>query len=105
MFSPIELMSTDDSRSFSRFPVRCRINCKLLDDDQAFDAVCSNLSGSGILFHTDHPVEIGKAIEIHVAPTTGLIPPFMAFVEIVRCSPMPRGQFFVAGSIKGIKSN
>ncbi len=96
---------SEENRRFTRFRTDCKIDYKLVDSEQVFEGVCSNISGSGILFCAKQALELGKAVEIRVEPTNRLIPPFMAFVEIVRCIPSRSGDYLSAGAIKGIKSD
>lgn len=98
------MIQQEDARDFTRFSTKCKMRCQFVDDDRTFDAACSNLSGSGILFQGRQSVALGKALQIHVNSGSGLTPPFVAFVEVVRCTPAQKGNFLIAGSIKGIKS-
>ncbi|MBS1212913.1 MAG: type pilus assembly PilZ [Proteobacteria bacterium] len=94
----------EENRRFARFRTDCKIDCKLVDSEQSFEGICNNISGSGILFSTKQALELGRAVEIRVEPANRLIPPFIAFVEIVRCAHLRLGDYLIAGAIKGIKS-
>ncbi|GAB6068732.1 hypothetical protein JCM13664_20530 [Methylothermus subterraneus] len=70
---------------------------------EVFEATCQNLSGGGISFVSPRPIEIGKALEIKIAPANPITPPLEAFVEVLRVEERD-GEYEVAAAIKGIKS-
>jgi hypothetical protein len=97
------MIPSDDKRYFSRMTTDCKLAFKPVGSEQTLPGSCINLSGSGILFKTSTPVEEGKAIEVQIRPTYKITPPFTAFVEVVRCSPLTDNEYEIAGAIKGIK--
>ncbi len=99
------MIEFEEKRPFSRINANCRMTFKHADAEAMHDGLCINISGSGILFQADNPVEPGKAIEIHTLPNNAATPPLTAFIEVVRCTEVNnRGHYHIAGTVKGIKS-
>jgi hypothetical protein len=98
------MLEHDEKRDFKRMQTGCRMSFKLASADHYRDGICINISGSGILFRTDVPLEPSKAAEVHIAPENRLTPPLTAYVEVIRCDPIDHGRYEIAGAIKGIKS-
>ncbi len=99
------MMTSNEKRDFIRMQARCKMRFRVADSEHFTEATCSNISGSGILFHADTPVEAGKAAEVHIKLENRLTTPLTAYIEVVRCEQIAGGLFEIAGSIKGIKSD
>jgi len=93
-----------EKRPFVRMNANCRMTFRRADTSCEHAGVCLNISGSGVLFQADQPVEPGKAVEIHTIPNNRITPPLIAFIEVVRCSLTDDDHYLIAGAIKGIKS-
>jgi len=76
---------------------------RLAGQDQTREGFCINISGSGVLFEAEGPIELGTALEVHLVPQRKIVAPLTAFVEVVRCTQI-QGHYRIAGAIKGIKS-
>lgn len=99
------MIEFEEKRPFSRINANCRMTFRHADSVTVHDGFCLNISGSGILFQADVPVEAGRAIEIHTLPNNAGTPPLTAFIEVVRCTQTDdREVYQIAGTVKGIKS-
>ena len=76
---------------------------RLAGQDLTQEGFCLNISGSGVLFEAEGPVQLGAALEIHLVPQKKIVAPLTAFVEVVRCTQTGAGHYRIAGAIKGIK--
>jgi hypothetical protein len=94
----------DEKRGFVRMPAHCGITYRTAGSGTYSEGACVNISGSGILFRGNSPLEEGKAAELHLVPENRLTPPLTAYIEVVRCQQGENGCYHIAGSIKGIKS-
>jgi hypothetical protein len=100
----IRMLEYDEKRRFARMEADCKISYRLAGDESYHDGGCVNISGAGILFRGDFPLEVGKAAELRIDPENGITPPLIAYIEVVRCEADANGSYRIAGSIKGIKS-
>ncbi|BCX88466.1 hypothetical protein MIN45_P0835 [Methylomarinovum tepidoasis] len=96
------MLDHGERRRFIRMEARCKMRCRIPQSDEEFTATCHNLSGAGVMFTTDRPVEVGKALEIRIEPESAVTPPLEAFVEVLRVEKRD-GEYAVAAEIKGIK--
>ncbi len=97
------MLEQEERRRFIRMQARCKMRYRFPHDDEEFTATCHNLSGAGVMFTTDRPVEVGKALEIRIEPDNAVTPPLEAFVEVLRVEERD-GEYAVAAEIKGIKN-
>ena len=98
------MMEFEERRHSARTKVECKLTYRPVWADVSRNGVCLNISGSGLLFAADTPIEPGRAMEIHTLPATSLTPPLTAFIEVIRCIRTESGDYHIAGAIKGIKS-
>jgi hypothetical protein len=98
------MLEYDEKRRFARTEADCNITYRLAEGDRCFEGGCLNISGAGILFLGDFPLEAGKAAELRIDPGHGIAPPLTAYIEVARCDPEASGGYRIAGSIKAIKS-
>lgn len=77
---------------------------KFANSNPVYEGRCLNLSGSGIFFHANKQIEIGKALEVCVYPKNTVAAPFTAYVEVLRNDPAKIPGFGIAASIKAIKA-
>ncbi|CAL1240061.1 PilZ domain-containing protein [Candidatus Methylocalor cossyra] len=96
-------MEYPERRHFIRTPAICKVRYGLVGNGAPHEGRCLNLSGSGILFQGPVPLEPGRAAEIHLASESRIMPPLVAYIEVVRCEPAEEG-YAIGGAIKGIKS-
>lgn len=76
---------------------------RLAGEELSREGFCINISGSGVLFEADGPVQLGTAVEVHLVPQKKIVAPLTAFIEVVRCTRTDTGHYRIAGAIKGIK--
>ncbi len=98
------MMDHKERRRFMRMETECKMTYRLPQSDEVYSGVCHNLSGAGLLFSTDRPLEPGKALEINICPASNVTPPLEAFVEVLRVEEKTQGNYEVAAEIKAIKS-
>jgi len=98
------MLENDEKRDFIRMQADCKMTFRLADTDVVHEGTCVNISGSGILFEADTPVDVGKALEISLHPQNKITPPLTAYIETIRCTESEAGRYRIAGAIKGIKS-
>ncbi len=99
------MLEYDEKRNYIRMDVDCDISYKLADSGTRKTGRCISLSGAGIAFIADTPIEPGLAMEVCVQPKSAVTPPMTAFIEVVRCNKSEDQQFEIAASIKSIKGN
>lgn len=97
------LEQNGERRQFIRMQTRCKMTYRFPQSTETFEATCQDLSGAGIKFTTCRPIDLGKALEIRIAPANPVTPPLEAFVEVLRVEEQD-GEYEVAAAIKGIKS-
>jgi hypothetical protein len=98
------MLEYDEKRRFARSEADCRVGYRLPGEESYLEGVCVNISGAGILFRGEIPLEVGKAAELRVDPQNGITPPLTAYIEVLRCEAGPYGSFRIAGAFKGIKA-
>ncbi|MGX2030969.1 MULTISPECIES: PilZ domain-containing protein [Methylocaldum] len=98
------MLEYDEKRDFIRMQADCKMTFRLADSDIVHEGVCVNISGSGILFEADIPLDVGKAVEVCLVPQNKITPPLTAYIETIRCAESEAGGYRIAGAIKGIKS-
>jgi hypothetical protein len=99
------MLEYEEKRQFTRSQTNCRIRYRLAGSDAYSEGICLNISGSGILFRGNAPLEVGKAAELHLASENKITPPLAAYIEVVRCEQDEGGDYRIAGAIKGIRSD
>ena len=100
------MLEYDEKREYIRMETHCKMTYKYVDSEQEHEALCLNLSGAGVLFHTSENIEAGKALEIRITPENSITPPMVAFIEVLRATPLGEQNCYeVAATLKGIKEN
>ena len=97
------MINETDSRHSTRMDESGEISYKFPDAERTYIAACLNLSGAGILFRAEHPIESGKALEVTIDRPNGLTSSMVAYVEVIRSHEVGPGEYEVATEIKGIK--
>ncbi|MEQ1635132.1 MAG: PilZ domain-containing protein [Methylococcales bacterium] len=99
------MLEHDERRDYSRMEVDCEITYRLADSDTIQHARCTSISGAGLAFIAEQPVDLGKAMEVRVLPGKSITPPLVAFIETVRSSRQAvDGCYEISAAIKGIKA-
>lgn len=96
-------MQYDEKRAYMRISIDSEMRYRLVESTEFHIARCSSLSGSGVSFITTQAFDEGKAMEINLTPQNEITPALTAFIEVVRVSPLPSGEFEIAATIKTIK--
>lgn len=89
-----------EKRSFFRMPVECQLEYTENGQDETRTGHVKNLSGDGILFHTDRAVNIGTEMNIIVKAGSNLTPPLHATIEVIRCSMTEDESYEIAAAMK-----
>jgi hypothetical protein len=82
-----------------------QMSYRFIGGEGTHSAACLHLGGADILFKADQPIEVGKALEIHLSLDQTGGPPMTAFIEVTRSNPADDGTYEIAALIKGIKGN
>lgn len=98
------MLDYDEKRDYIRMDVDCEITFRLANTQEVQGGRCTSISGAGVSFISDSPIEEGKALEITVLPTKNITPPMIAFIEVVRSTRQADGTFEIAAVIKSIKA-
>ncbi|MGH8550443.1 MAG: PilZ domain-containing protein [Methylococcales bacterium] len=100
-----KMLEYGEKRAYLRRETGCNMTYKFPDSEREYQAICINLSGTGILFKARDDLEPGRALEIRIRPENYTCPSITAFIEIIRSDPIDADQYEIAASIKGIKAN
>ena len=95
-------MATDfsEKRNFYRMAVECQLEYTEAGQAETRIGHVKNLSGNGILFQTDHAINIGAEMEIVVKTGSNLTPPLHAMIEVIRCDLTEDDSYEVAATMK-----
>ena len=99
------MFTHDEKRNYTRMHIDCSVNYKLVGSDETHRGHCTSISGSGISFIADRPLDQGKALEINVVSNSSITPPMTAYIEVVRISRQAHDHFEIAATIKSIKGS
>lgn len=82
------MISHDDKRSFLRMMVNADLELRVADSpaSHTIDAVCRDLSSTGMAAEVAEPVEISTVMEAKLDSNNPSIPPFRATVKVMRCT-------------------
>ena len=87
----------EEKRDFIRVPVECEISLQDVRSGKRFLAEGKNLSASGVLFHTDEPLEPGDRLEMHIEAHQVLLSVLDASIQVLRVEPLGDGHSYAAG--------
>ncbi len=73
----------DEKRDFHRMTVDCAMSLRV-DGQTNGTAYCKNLSASGVLFESFHPIPVGTQVHFNITPKTTFVPPLNAVAEVLR---------------------
>ena len=91
-------MDSDEKRDFPRMQINCGLEFSIEGENTLFNADAVNLSATGILFQTTHPLKVGDRIRIKV-PSDAPTSIFRALVEIIRIDQGEGSNINVAGHV------
>lgn len=96
----------EEKRGFIRMPVDCEISLEDKASGKRFQASAKNLSASGVLFHTDQPLQPGDRLEMRIEAHQALLSVLDASIEVLRVEAADDGRACTAGcSITRLNSN
>lgn len=82
------MLNHEDKRSFFRMMVNADLEL-ILDDVEAgriIDAVCRDISSTGMSAEVPEPVETGAFVKAKLASSNPSVPPLSARAKVVRCT-------------------
>jgi hypothetical protein len=74
----------DEKRSFHRMTLDCAMSFSVEGQSGSTAAQCKNLSASGLMFESFHPIPVGTRVRINITPKTSFVAPLNATAEILR---------------------
>ena len=82
------MINHDDKRSFLRMMVNADLELKLDDSPTGsyIDAVCRDLSSTGMSAEVPEPIEVGEMLSAKLASSNPSVPPLRASVRVTRCA-------------------
>lgn len=89
-----------EKRGYIRMAVEAPIAIRC--DGQELDAVCRNLSGSGLLVEAERELAPGSTVEVEISQEGDNRVPFRATAEVSRVQPGEAGQFIIGLAIRNI---
>lgn len=96
--------NSDRNYSEKRNFIRMRINTPVTirHGEHDLEALCQDLSGSGLLVHARQPLPMGAEVGVHIEPQTGAQQAFIATAEVARVEPRDDGGYTIGFAIKAI---
>lgn len=95
-----EPKSYREKRGFIRMAVETPVAIRC--DGQDLEAVCQNLSGSGLLVQAERELPLGSVVEVEIAQEGDHRVPFRATAEVNRVTETETGQFAIGLAIHTI---
>jgi c-di-GMP-binding flagellar brake protein YcgR len=91
----------NDNRDFFRMMVNTNIEIDIADADagRKIDAVCRDLSATGMAVETDEPVEVGTSVICKLEGASPELPALKASATVVRCSQEESGSYLLGVEI------
>jgi len=90
-----------DRRRLPRMRLECSMELSLESTGESLEGFACTVSGGGLSFESDRPLEVGTRVNILVAPALRLTSPLRGVVEVRRCVPTDSGRglpYAVAGA-------
>ena len=101
----LDRRSYEEKRNFIRVPVECEVMLASPVDGKRFRGIGKDLSGGGILFHTEEFLEPGEHLEIHIEARQAMFSVLDATIEVVRVQRLADGRHYaVGGAIRAVRS-
>ncbi len=90
-------MLHEDKRDFFRMLVNCEAQITLLDSEAGrdIDAVCRDLSGTGMALEIDEPLEIATQLKVKLESSNNGVPTLDAVAKVVRCHEVEDKEYLV----------
>lgn len=74
----------NEKRDSRRLDVDCEVHCRSMDSNELHQAVCVNLSGSGVSLITEHDFRENEEVEVNIFPESKAKKTKKFYIEIVR---------------------
>ena len=88
----------DEKRDFIRVQVQCEVTLESVGSGKRFVAEGRNLSGNGVLFLTEEPLQPGDRLNLHIEATQVLSSVLDATIEVVRVEALAGESRYAVGS-------
>jgi hypothetical protein len=99
----LAVSSRADRRRLPRMRLECTMAFRIEGSDEVHEGWARTVSGGGLSFETEAPLEPGTRVEITVDPPLRLTAPLTGVLEVRRCDPAQsrRGlPYVVAGPLE-----
>lgn len=95
------MIKYNDNRNFFRMLVNTSIELEIADADagRKLDAICRDLSATGLAIETDEYIEIGTNLICRVEGTSPELPALHASATVVRCTKEDSGNYTIGVEI------
>ena len=91
-----------EKRDFIRMFVNAKVNITDPVSGATFQGVGQNLSGSGTMFTTTEPFEVGQKLTVDISSEQSQLSPLSAEFNVIRVTEDADGQYTVAGRLENI---
>jgi len=95
----------EEKRDFIRVPVQCRVALEMIGSGRQFVAEGRNLSGNGVLFLTEEPLQPGDRLNLRIESTQVLTSALDATIEVVRVETLASESRYAVGSAMCVINN
>lgn len=92
--------SYSEKRNFIRMRINTPVAISLGGD--TFEALCQDLSGSGLLVHARRQLPMGSEVRVHIDPQGENRQAFVATAEVARVEPLDEDRYVIGFAIKAI---
>ncbi|NMR25173.1 PilZ domain-containing protein [Pseudoalteromonas sp. NEC-BIFX-2020_015] len=81
-------MLNEEQRNFKRMQINAQAKLVTIEpiSDQHFDAMCVDLSATGLSVHLDELLEVGTIVRVNINSTSANIAPLDATAKVIRAS-------------------
>lgn len=87
----------NDNRNFFRMMVNASMEIEITDADagRKLEAVCRDLSATGMAAEIDEPIEMGSSVLVRVEGASPELPALKASCKVVRCTQEESGAYIL----------
>ncbi len=91
------MIKYSDNRNFFRMMVNTNVEIEIADADagRKLDAVCRDLSATGMAVESDEPIEVGSQIICKLEGASPELPALKASASVVRCDQEESGAYIL----------
>lgn len=95
------MIKYNDSRNFFRMMVNSNMEIEVADADagRKLDAICRDLSATGMAVESDEPIEVGTDIVCRLEGASSELTGLTASAKIVRCDQEESGSYILGVEI------